>query len=207
MRKVIKLVLLLSLFFILKKQVWGLMGPVFEVKEGKGENRPVFAGDVWRQSFVSPEEEFGAVGIKVSNNNRLNDDFWVFRIKKEEEKDWYFETRKYITDFQEEIFYPFGFPKITGAKGEKFVFEIESEKGKEDNSASVFFSSKDIYAKGEAYYNNNQTKGDLLFAVYKETPAEKLIVNDFLTKIKQDHNFFLFYFLSLFTLVSFFRRV
>jgi len=203
MKKLIKFVFLfLVLFFVFKNQAWGLMASVFEVEDVKEENRPVFAGDVWRQSFVSPQEEFGAVGIKVSNNNRLNDDFWIFRIKEEGQKDWYFETRKYVTDFQDEVFYPIGFPKFSNAKGKKFVFEIESEKGAEANQASIFLTLEDEYLEGEASINGKKTKGDLVFSIYKETPAKELIKESIIQKLKKDPIFFFFWILILIPFIA-----
>ncbi|MCD6225796.1 hypothetical protein J7J95_01805 [bacterium] len=191
---------LLIIFFCLAKPVFGLMTPVLEIKSEQEEKRPVLARDTWRQSFVAPVDKFGAVGIKVTNNNRLNDDFWIFRIKEADQDSWYFETRKYITDFRDGFYYPFGFPSVDHALGKKFIFEIESDKGREKNFASVFFSRKDVYLDGEAYLNGHKTGGDLVFAVYQEKPAEQLIKTDFLSRVHQDSCFFAFYFGSILTL-------
>lgn len=209
MRKILSFTfLLLFLFFIFKSLVYGLMGSILQVDDLRAENRPLFGGEILRQTFVCPEDEFGAIGIKVDNNNRLNDDFWIFRIKEKEEEEWYFKTKKYITDFQGGVFYPIGFPKITNAKGKEFIFEIESERGRENNQASVFLTLEDIYPEGEALVNGKKIGGDLVFTVYKETPAERLILDDFRKKIYQDKVFFIFWFglilsLLLFVLIKF----
>ncbi len=176
--------ILIFLSFIIPAPVKALMADVFEVNDNKAIPIRILKGDVYRQEFLSPVDSFGIIAVKFSNNEKINQDSLIFRIKEVDEKDWYYENQYKTDQFQNNHFFTFGFPKITGALNKSFVFEIESLAGVEDDSVSIFLTPKK----------------DLVFKLIKEEPAKKLIIHDFQLHLRQDPKFFVFW-LSLIILM------
>ncbi len=94
-------------------------------------------GKVASVVFTADENNLGSVGVKFNTDNRINDDILEFRLKEEAKTDWIY-VNEYKTDqFQNNKFFPFGFPKIPDSKGTVYLFEIESLQGTEDNAVSL----------------------------------------------------------------------
>lgn len=167
-----------------------LMADIFEVSSEPMLTERILKGDIYRQTFVSQSDDFGIVAVRFSNNNKINDDYLIFRIKEERQPGWYYENKYKVDQFQDGQFFTFGFPVITNAHGKNFVFEIESMRGAEENSVSVYLTKEDNYAKGEAFKNDERLGVDLSFKVVKEAPARQMIKKDFIGKLKQDPVFF-----------------
>jgi len=176
MAKIIKtFFILIFLFFITVMPVKALMADVFEVNQEKTTSVKILKGEVYKQSFLSTSDSFGIVGVKFSNNNKINNDVLTFRIKEEGEESWFYENHYKTDQFQNNQFFTFGFPKITEATNQKFVFEIESIAGTNEDSVSIFLTSDK----------------DVVFKLIKEEPAKKLISQDLKIRFEQDRLFFL----------------
>jgi hypothetical protein len=183
-------VVLIILMLVTTAPARALMADVFEVSSEPMSTERILKGDIYRQTFVSQSDDLGIVAVRFSNNNRINDDYLIFRIKEENQPEWYYENKYKVDQFQDGQFFTFGFPVITNAYGKTFVFEIESIEGTEENSASVYLTKEDNYTKGEAFKNDESLGVDLSFKVVKEAPAGEMIKKDFIRKLKEDAVFF-----------------
>jgi hypothetical protein len=180
------LISFIFLAFMAANPARALMADVFEVNHSQAKPTRILKGEVYQQSFLSTTDSFGIIAVKFSNNDKINQDVLTFRIKEENDKDWFYENRYKTDQFQNNQFFTFGFPKIDNAQGKTFVFEIESLAGTEDDSVSVYL-----------------TPGkDLVFKLIKEEPAKKLIIQDLQLRFRQDPLFFYFW-LSIITITAF----
>lgn len=176
MARIIKiLAIFIFLSFLTALPVKALMADVFEVNNSQAKPIRILKGDIYQQEFLSPAESFGIIAVKFSNNNKINQDSLIFRIKEIDEKDWFYENHYKTDQFQNNQFFTFGFPKITEATNQKFVFEIESIAGTNEDSVSIFLTPDK----------------DVVFKLIKEEPAKKLISQDLRARFEQDRLFFL----------------
>jgi hypothetical protein len=191
MIKLLKILIVLIIFMlVMATPASALMADIFEVSSESMLTERILKGDIYRQTFVSQSDDFGIVAVRFSNNNKINDDYLIFRIKEERQPGWYYENKYKVDQFQDGQFFTFGFPKITEANGKSFVFELESTQGTEDNSVSIYLTHDDSYQKGQAFKNNKDLGKDLSFKVVKEAPAGEMIKKDFIRKLKEDPVFF-----------------
>ena len=194
MTRQLKVIILVVIFTVLTANpARALMADVFEVSSEAMSTQKILKGDVFSQSFVSQSNDFGIVGVRFSNNKRINDDYLFFRIKEVGSRSWYYENQYKVDQFQDGQFFIFGFPKISEAKEKTFIFELESANGSEDNSVSVYLTRGDEYNEGQAFKNNENLEKDLSFKIVKEAPAGEMIKKDFTEKLKQDPIFFSFW--------------
>jgi hypothetical protein len=187
MARIIKtLIIFIFLALMAANPARALMADVFEVNHSQAKPVRILKGEVYQQSFLSTADSFGIIAVKFSNNNKINQDVLTFRIKEENDKDWFYENQYKTDQFQNNQFFTFGFPKINDTQGKTFVFEIESLVGTEDDSVSVFLTPEK----------------DLVFKLIKEEPAKKLIIQDLQLRFRQDPLFFYFW-LSIITVTAF----
>jgi len=187
MARIIKtLIIFIFLALMAATPTRALMADVFEVNHSQAKPVRILKGEVYQQSFLSTADSFGIIAVKFSNNNKINQDVLTFRIKEENDKDWFYENQYKTDQFQNNQFFTFGFPKINDTQGKTFVFEIESLVGTEDDSVSVFLTPEK----------------DLVFKLIKEEPAKKLIIQDLQLRFRQDPLFFYFW-LSIITVTAF----
>jgi hypothetical protein len=114
-----------------------------------------------------------------------------FRIKEDKASDWYY-VNEYKTDqFQDEQFFPFGFPKIKDSIGKDYLFEIESLYGDSQNAVS-------LSTKGKVIESRYQFSMD-------ELRTNKVLLARFITKkLLRALNSLSFWISSLIYLVPFF---
>lgn len=207
MKKILNLIFLLGFFLANVKQAEALMADILLVQGEQEKARRILEGEIIEQSFTSPGDDFGIVSVKFSNNNKINDDFLIFRIKEKNASQWYYQNQYKVDQFQNNQFFPFGFPRITQALGKEFIFEIESTMGKEDNSVSFFLAEGKTYSQGKCQINGRKVKENLVFKVATEKPAQAMIFKDISQKIKADPWFFVFWSLLIFTGLFFLIKV
>jgi hypothetical protein len=202
MARIIKtLIIFIFLALMAATPTRALMADVFEVNHSQAKPVRILKGEVYQQSFLSTADSFGIIAVKFSNNNKINQDLLTFRIKEENDKDWFYENQYKTDQFQNNQFFTFGFPKIDNAQGKTFVFEIESRLGLEDDSVSLFLTPNDSYQEGQLWRDNQEQEKDMVFKLIKEEPAKKLIIQDLQLKLKEDPKFFVFW-LSLIFLTT-----
>ena len=90
--------------------------------------------------FNAKENNLGIVYIKFSNVPRVDlskEDSLIFRIKEKGQKHW-ISVNKYKTGvISNNLFFPFGFPKVHNSKNKTFEFELVSLNGNKSNSVEI----------------------------------------------------------------------
>jgi hypothetical protein len=191
MKKIFKLLITLILFIISIKPVDAIRNDVFKLRGKENIEMDFKEGDVIRQTFVSPVDEFGIVAIRFTNNGQKTNDQMFFRIKEVGAEDWYYENDYWTLLFKKDDYYPFGFPMIQKAKGKKYLFEIELDRKTIDNSVAYFVSNKDLLSAGVLEINGEKKQGELNFGIANQKPAKEMIIEDINNNIKQDPYFYL----------------
>lgn len=127
------------------------------------------AGSVAAAVFKADDNNLGIVGLKFKTYNRINGDVLEFRLKEEAKRDWIY-VNQYKTDqFQNEQFFPFGFPKIPDSAGKTYLFEVESLNGREDNAVGLSKSGKVIESRYQFNLKKLKTNPPMLIRfLYKK---------------------------------------
>ncbi len=94
-------------------------------------------GEKIAAQFTATENNLGTVAVRFITFNRDNYDYLIFRMKRLDTNNWYYENRYKVDQFQPDQLFPFGFPIIPNSKGYTYYFEIESTQGIEDDSVAV----------------------------------------------------------------------
>lgn len=92
-------------------------------------------------TFKASENNLGILLIRVVKFGKGSDTV-LFRIKKEGEEKWYYENKYWAEQFQNNQYFPFGFPLIANSKNNVYFFEIESLEGKYQNGIGVLKEKK-----------------------------------------------------------------
>ncbi len=93
-------------------------------------------GEIIKGGFVAGEDYLGQISVRFYNYDRINGDEVRFRLKEKNGPLIYENT--YKTDqFQPNELFPFGFPVITSSRGKEYQFEVESMKGRYDDSVTL----------------------------------------------------------------------
>lgn len=94
-------------------------------------------GDKITGRFTVLQNYLGQLSIRFYNYDRKINDEVVFRIKNINSNSWYYEHTYETNQFLPNDLFPFGFPVIPDSKGKTYLFEIESVKGKPDDSVTL----------------------------------------------------------------------
>lgn len=97
----------------------------------------MISGDKSVFKFKASENNLGIVSLRINTFDRINSDQLVFRIKKENQQDWYYENTYFADQFVNEELFLFGFPIYADSKEEIFIIEIESLLGEKENSIAI----------------------------------------------------------------------
>lgn len=124
------------------------------------ENKDLFKGDKLIGEFEATNNNLGIVSVKFNTHNKVNDDYLQFKIKEVGSSGWYYSNKYKVDQFQNNKYFPFGFPQINNSKGKEYQIEIESLAGVEGNSIKIkdnaSFLSK--YSFPKAYLMENKIK-------------------------------------------------
>jgi len=101
--------------------------PHIELSQGKGV----------KAEFNSNYSNLGIVAVRFATYDRINDDVLTFRIREKGERRWFYENVYKTDQFQNNQFFPFGFPLIGDSKGKTFEVEIISIHGRKGNTVSI----------------------------------------------------------------------
>ena len=102
---------------------------------------PLLKNEKITGTFKASENNLGILLIKVIKFGKGSDTI-LFRIKKEGEEKWYYENKYWAEQFQNNQYFPFGFPLIANSKNNVYFFEIESQEGKYQNGIGVLKEKK-----------------------------------------------------------------
>lgn len=97
--------------------------------------------------FIAQENNLGAIALKITTYNRINDDILSFQLKEAGQKDWYCYNVYFTDRFPDGELYPFGFPIITDSKGKTYEFQIISVKGTPENSIGFLEGSHSFVSR------------------------------------------------------------
>lgn len=126
----------------------------------KINTQKLLRGEKATGEFYSFYPNLGIVSIKFDTNNRSVNDVINFRIKERNSKNWYYENNYLANQFQNNRYFPFGFPVLKNSAGKKYVFEIKSLNGTEADSIKL--SSSEALAI-VSYHFSNWKKTPLFF--------------------------------------------
>ena len=94
-------------------------------------------GQKLQGTFTANDNYLGQVSIRFYNFGRINPDSVIFRIKEQEQSNWYYEGTYKTDQFQPDMLFPFGFPIINNSKGKAYLFEVESLNGLPEHSIGL----------------------------------------------------------------------
>jgi len=189
---------LFASFFLNKNIVFSTLEYSYGSKIFNNYNQNLIKrGDKIDAVFRSNKNYLGIVKINFTLNNNESTDYdnIIFKIKEKGANSWYY-VHKYTTKiFNNDPFFPFGFPPINDSKNKLYLVEIESTNGAKENALSL--SEKNnvvlatIYKYPKALLLHNRME---LFSFLKEK-----FINTF-----TDINFVLYSLAYLFPFVFYF---
>lgn len=94
------------------------------------QTKEMYHGEKITGKFTANSNYLGIVGVRFWTFYRLNDDYLIFRIRQENQPDWYYQNNYKADQFQPNQYFTFGFPPIDQSAGRTFVYEIESTLGR-----------------------------------------------------------------------------
>ena len=131
-------------------------------------------GQILKGEFKSKDKFLGIVYITFNDfvkPDSRGEDVIQFRIKKKEDKDWYYLNNYRSGLLKDNLRFPFGFPPIFDSKDKIHVFEVVSLYGNPTNSVTIgksksYLGSGHQYSKDEIF---GSKKRIIKFAVLKFT--------------------------------------
>ncbi|MFA5828066.1 MAG: hypothetical protein WC841_01705 [Candidatus Shapirobacteria bacterium] len=111
------------------------------------QNRELLKGVKVSEEFAAKNNNLGIVAVKFDTHGRINDDYLQFRIKEIGSGDWYYSNKYKVDQFQNNQYFPFGFPGIKDSKNKKYQIEIESLDGVNGNSVQMVAKGSSILSK------------------------------------------------------------
>lgn len=97
--------------------------------------------------FTAKHNNLGTISYIFNNYQKINTDTVEFRIKEESTPNWYYVYTYNTGQFNPEYFFSFGFPPIINSRDKKYLVEIMSLSGKNNNSISLHTKSTNYIAK------------------------------------------------------------
>jgi hypothetical protein len=82
-------------------------------------------GQVYESSFISPVDHFGALDLKFDTSRSRQPLRLVFRLRHSDQDDWHYQHTYSSHDFYNRAFYPFGFPPLSAATDQQYVYQVE----------------------------------------------------------------------------------
>jgi hypothetical protein len=118
--------------------------------------------------FKAVADNLGIVSVRFKTQSRINNDEVIFKLKEENERDWYYEHSYRVDQFQDDDYFTFGLPVISNSENKIYYFEIESIGGKKGDAVSISETSPIFVVQYQF------TKQQLL--------TNKMMIPDFLIK-------------------------
>ncbi len=164
--------------------------------------QPILQGETRRFEIEASHNNFGSVKIHFITFDRKNSDILIFRIKEKDAHDWYYENTYDTYAFTTLPFYPFGFPLIANAKGKKYIIELQSQHGIENNSVALSKSTT-ILAASYIFDKSKFISDHSYFLSYLWNKSINSLQNNYLTFTTTVYMYpFLFYIFYMYILVD-----
>ncbi len=126
-------------------------------------------GDSVSGEFTAKHNNLGIISAKFNTHLRINNDYLQFSIKEKGQKDWYYSNKYKADQFQNNKYFPFGFPQINNSKGKVFEIDIRSVSGTITDSVSIIpgshFLSKFSFSKAYLLQNKKEIPSFLFFKI------------------------------------------
>lgn len=100
-------------------------------------NKELLKGEKIAGEFEAKNNNLGIISILFNTHNRINDDYLQFKIKEKGDTQWYYDNKYKVDQFQNNQYFPFGFPEINSSKGKTYQIVIESLNGVNGNSVQA----------------------------------------------------------------------
>lgn len=111
------------------------------------DNKELLKGNKIIDQFRANNNNLGIISVLFNTHSRINDDYLQFNIKEVGSNKWYYSNKYKVDQFQDNQYFPFGFPEINNSKGKTYKIEIESLNGMEGNSVQVLIKNKVFLSK------------------------------------------------------------
>ena len=99
--------------------------------------KEIYKGQKVNGEFLARDNNLGIVSVRFNTFKRINDDVLIFRIKEKGDKEWFYENRYRVDQFQPDDLFTFGLPIIPDSKGKRYEFQLESTKGKPKDAVAI----------------------------------------------------------------------
>lgn len=129
--------LLTGLYLLQSDNITGIVDTKLSLKIVNKPQGEFLEGQIIKIEFTSNENYLGQFSLRFYNYDRINSDEVIFRIKEKGSTDWYYENVYKTNQFQPNKLFPFGFPILIDSKNKKYIVEVESIKGKEEDAITL----------------------------------------------------------------------
>jgi len=75
------------------------------------KNKELLKGEKLIGEFKTKNDRLGIVSVLFNTHNKINDDYLQFSIKEKDGVDWYYSNKYKVDQFQNNQYFPFGFPE------------------------------------------------------------------------------------------------
>lgn len=125
------------------------------------EKIDLFKGIYIKDEFKSKHNNLGIVSVKFNTHDRINNDFLEFKIKEKDSNEWFYSASYKVDQFQNNKYFPFGFPEINNSENKIYEFQIKSLGGVDNDFVSVNtgnsnFLTKYSFSKNYLLLNKDQ---------------------------------------------------
>lgn len=123
-------------------------------------NKELLKGEKITGEFKSKNNNLGITSVLFNTHNNINNDYLQFKIKEKDSTEWYYSNKYKVDQFQNNQYFPFGFPAINDSKGKIYQIEIESLNGVGGNSVQVITNKPFLnkYSFPKIYLLQNKNK-------------------------------------------------
>lgn len=111
------------------------------------KNKELLKGEKIIGGFEAKNNNLGIVSVLFDTHNQINDDYLQFSIKEIGNSRWYYSNKYKVDQFQNNTYFPFGFPEISNSKGKLYQIEIESLSGTKGNSVKAVIENTPFLSK------------------------------------------------------------
>ncbi len=190
----------LSVFFILLSVSGCTLGNVTAQQEkADGLWDELIGGKVYGQSFVCTGNNLYRIDLGTATYARINSAPVTLHLRLDPQASADITSVTLPgSEIQNDRPTSFTFSPLPDSQGRTLYFFIESPGATSGNAITVYANSSDQYLDGTAYQDGHAMTGDLAFTAYsQETFTFTQILRDFLSGVKQDLPFFIFFALLL----------
>lgn len=153
---------LIAIFISQKIFLFKDYSPTIIIENNKFQNirnKDLYQNDKIIGEFTAKHNNLGIISVNFNTHWNINTDYLQFRIKEKDQNNWYYINKYKVDQFQNNQYFPFGFPEISNSKGKIYQIEIESLYGTPTNSVTPNqkpFLSKYSFSRNYLLQNKNQ---------------------------------------------------